>query len=166
MLAGTMSASWRAVVTLTTALLVLSSPNALAALEQVSFVPQNPTSADVIQAVLAGQASCYFVNVPTVARSGNLLILTSAVNVPPPGSGCAGVVTPYTQTVQLGVLAPGSYTVTWQFSPAVVAPITQQLVVTNAAPIPGPSRTGLVVLAFLVAMLAFGVLRSRVTDDA
>jgi hypothetical protein len=156
----------RVVISLAIALLGLSS-NALAALEQLSFVPQNPTSADVVQAVLTGQANCYFVFVPTVSRSGSLVVLSSSVNAPSPGGGgCGGAVTPYTQSVQLGVLPSGTYTVTWHFTPAVVAPITQQLVVTNAAPIPGLSRIGLGVLASLLALFAIGFLRLRATDDA
>ena len=112
------------------------STDALAYSEQVSFLPHNPTSGDFIQAVLSGESSCYFVNVPTVAKTGNVMVLSSAVNVPSPDTGCGGALIPYTQTAPLGSLAPGTYTVIWQFSPAVVAPITQQLVVVAAMPIP------------------------------
>ena len=146
-------------------ILLLLSPRAIAFSERLDFSPPQPIAGQPVLAVLSGELTCEYINPPVITRVGNQINLTSILISPfdvLPHPVCASVLQPYTVTANLGLLAAGTYVVTWSVNPSVnsVTPQTRTLIVTNPSPIPASSTASLALAAASILAIAMASLRA------
>lgn len=143
-------------------MLLLLSPRAIAFSEHLDFSPPQPIAGQPVLAVLSGQSgsSCRSINPPVIMRVGNQIDLTSTPFVST--LLCLPVVSPYTETANLGLLPAGTYVVTWSVNPSnnSFTPQTRTLIVTNPSAIPASSTVSLALAAAFILAIAMASLRA------
>ncbi|WP_239255464.1 hypothetical protein [Candidatus Nitrotoga sp. M5] len=138
-------------------MLLLLSPRAIASSEHLDISPSQPIAGQPVLAVLSGVSgsNCRFINPPVITRVGNQIDLTSTPFIST--LGCLTVLSPYTETANLGLLPAGTYVVTWS---GPFTPQTRTLIVTNPSPIPASSTVSLALAAAFILAIAMASLHA------